>query len=363
MGLFGSYFGSFFGDFFGDDGTPIPTPTDTGDAPIVARLLSRLVTRFQTPNRIAYLRALAQPAADIAAAFLQLITITSIDDCTGIQLDVIGKIVGQARLGLVDVDYRRYLRARIAANRSSGATDTIYRVARLVINDPTVTLQLVTEGVAAFSLFVAGQPVTGATQTALAALVRAAASAGVRTWLQTTTATDDQILTTPIECFTTTAPSIGAMVLVVDDTSAFPISGSVIVDQGNSATGNEETVAYSGKLATELLLTAPLGFNHTIRSQVVLATSPGRGVSPTAHLTPGSTGAGAGSLTVDDTTGFPTSGRIEIDGGTSLVETPSYSAKTGTTFTLVGTTGFTHLQNALITNPDQGGVLDDVIVA
>jgi hypothetical protein len=67
---------------------------------------------------------------DLEDALMSLVTLPSIDDSEGVQLDTIGRHVGQPRLVLGDVTYRLYLKARIAANNSAGDPESLYRVFR-----------------------------------------------------------------------------------------------------------------------------------------------------------------------------------------------------------------------------------------
>lgn len=58
----------------------------------------------------------------------QLLSLFSIDDSEGVQLDILGRVVGQPRNSVSDALYRVYLRARILANRSTGTVEDLYRV-------------------------------------------------------------------------------------------------------------------------------------------------------------------------------------------------------------------------------------------
>jgi hypothetical protein len=59
-----------------------------------------------------------------------------LENAVGVQLDKIGKIVGQPRLGEPDVRYRMLIQVRIAINRSSGYPDEIVNIVRLVCQAP-----------------------------------------------------------------------------------------------------------------------------------------------------------------------------------------------------------------------------------
>jgi hypothetical protein len=105
------------------------------------RLLDRIYQQFKgtlwAPNLADMLGAGANELQAAGVAMLSLWSIDTItDDDTspaygigrGVQLDRIGRLVGQARAGADDEHFRYYLRARIAANRSRGTVDDLIRV-------------------------------------------------------------------------------------------------------------------------------------------------------------------------------------------------------------------------------------------
>lgn len=94
-----------------------------------ARLRSRLYTQFR--NKVTWSKwvtLLARQAQDLEDAAQSLFGMYDIDNSSGVQLDVIGRIVGQSRNSLDDVTYRLFLRARIATNLSDGDPESIYQV-------------------------------------------------------------------------------------------------------------------------------------------------------------------------------------------------------------------------------------------
>lgn len=64
-----------------------------------------------------------------------------IDSMTGVQLDGIGKIVGQPRYGYADDYYRLLLKMRVAINRSQGLTEQLINVVKYLTNSPTVQIR------------------------------------------------------------------------------------------------------------------------------------------------------------------------------------------------------------------------------
>lgn len=119
----------------------------------VAGGLGRLPEQFkEKPNITKLLRALLGFVQEVENAGQQALTLRRLDNAVGHQLGVIGKIVGQTRDGLQDEDYRRYCRARVAANRATGTGEDILRVTTLVLDDRTARLVLELHGNATYVL-------------------------------------------------------------------------------------------------------------------------------------------------------------------------------------------------------------------
>lgn len=135
-----------------------------------------------TENNITkLLRAWLAGVQDIENALQQLLTMRFIDTAVGVQLDVLGNIVGQGRDGLVDATYRRYIRARISANRSKGTIADAIRVADLVVYDDASYLNVRNYGRASYALIVEDIIIDNYDVIqALIMFLRAASSAGVR---------------------------------------------------------------------------------------------------------------------------------------------------------------------------------------
>jgi hypothetical protein len=119
----------------------------------VTDALARLGEQFKSqPNLVAFLTAHVAPLQDIEDALQQLLLERQVDTAIGDQLDALGALVGQARAGLSDDDYRRYVRARIMANRSRAIVEDLLQVARLVLNDGDAVIRVKTWGVAAYDV-------------------------------------------------------------------------------------------------------------------------------------------------------------------------------------------------------------------
>jgi hypothetical protein len=73
--------------------------------------------------------------------FYSLYNLTSIDDSSGAQLDKIGKIVGQPRMGLTDIQYRLFLKGKISQNVSMGTNEDLYKTYENLTGASNIALQ------------------------------------------------------------------------------------------------------------------------------------------------------------------------------------------------------------------------------
>lgn len=125
--------------------------------------------------------ALITPFATLETALLALLTQRSVDTAIGAQLDVLGKIVGEVRNGLDDDDYRRYVRARVLANRSQGVSEDLIKIAVFILGVTTPgTIFIHTVSDASLILEIFNVAVTTAEAIALQDMLQDAVSAGVR---------------------------------------------------------------------------------------------------------------------------------------------------------------------------------------
>lgn len=156
----------------------VPLPVVGVDVPDHATIaVSRLAQQFKDkPNITALVRALCVPIQDIENALWQLKTQRGFNGI-GVQLDLVGKIVGQPRNGLSDADYLLYLRAKIAVESSIGTVEDLLTVASLI--DPGNSIHVQYAGPATLTITVV-ERITQATATALDAFLHQAAPDGVR---------------------------------------------------------------------------------------------------------------------------------------------------------------------------------------
>ena len=136
------------------------------------------------------LRALVDPVQDVETILQQLLAERSVDTAIGEQLNVLGRIVGQDRNGMVDDDYRRLIRARISVNRSKGTIGDIIDVTNLIVYDPATIIDINNHGPAALTVTIDGVLVSFQTAATLAKLLQESVSAGVRLFLETVDVAD-----------------------------------------------------------------------------------------------------------------------------------------------------------------------------
>lgn len=158
----------------------------------VASALARLPQQFRDkPKVVSLVTALARSKQSLEDALIDLLLLRYIDTATGPQLDVIGRIVGQPRLQLSDDDYRRYIRARVQTNRSTGTGKRIIRISKLILNDSTLRVVLRNYGTAGYHAKILDGTVDGDLADILLSFLTDGTVGGVRVVLETLPAGPD----------------------------------------------------------------------------------------------------------------------------------------------------------------------------
>jgi hypothetical protein len=111
------------------------TYTDSHATDALARLIEQYKGR---PRMEAFIQAFADRVQDIEFALYMTLVESAIDDAVGAQLDVLGDLVGQDRQGMVDNEYRSFVKARIKANRSDGTIEQLIEIADLILESQDV---------------------------------------------------------------------------------------------------------------------------------------------------------------------------------------------------------------------------------
>ena len=104
--------------------------------------LANLISQFSGKVKIeAVLGIFLSKIQELEDVYSDLLTETTIDNSVGQQLDNIGSIVGEARLGRTDEPYRTAIKARIGLNTSAGIIEDIISIAISVAN-ADVTIEI-----------------------------------------------------------------------------------------------------------------------------------------------------------------------------------------------------------------------------
>jgi hypothetical protein len=229
------------------------------------------------------------PAQDLEDALWSVLVDSTLDTATGVWLDRLGVIVGQARLSLSSDDvYREHLRARVAVNRSQGTFTDAYRVAELVIDDVAATYEIDNQGAAAYVLRVLDVIPSDDTSELLIGMLRDASAAGVRPLLEVLAEAEATSFHTAIAAFAPSTFLAGVTTLTVTSTEGFPDTGTLDIDEGRP---NEDLgVTYTGRTATTFTGVSGVAQNHgSAPVPITLATGPGEGLGDDA--TPATGGA------------------------------------------------------------------------
>jgi hypothetical protein len=220
-----------------------------------ADALSRLTQALKNkPKLAALVSALAAEPQAIENALYQLVTDRTIDDGVGAQLDMIGRIVGQARESSTDAAYRLRLRARVKANKSSGTVEEILAVFVALLGSVD-GLRLEQIAPASFVLHLEDPIVVAdaATAALYVDFLGDAKSAGVGGALHFSYADVDNTFTLPASCFQTTdfeeaTPGVYPSSLpVYPSTAAFPDAGQLVLGYGFA---HATIFSYTSKTAT-----------------------------------------------------------------------------------------------------------------
>lgn len=94
-----------------------------------ARAKARLLAQYRDKPKLAgVLGALVNSVQEIEVALFDVLEQTAVATAVGVWLDRLGAIVGEPRDGASDADFRKYISARIRANRSHGTFEDVIEV-------------------------------------------------------------------------------------------------------------------------------------------------------------------------------------------------------------------------------------------
>ncbi len=103
----------------------------------VAQAQALLISQYKNKPRIAAMVASwGIEGQAVEDALYDVILLRLVDAASGVQLDAIGRVVGELRRARVDATYRLYLAARIRINRSQGQAGDLIAVLAIVETAP-----------------------------------------------------------------------------------------------------------------------------------------------------------------------------------------------------------------------------------
>lgn len=142
---------------------------------VVDKGLSRLLYQFSNSANYKELVSIyLSLQQEIETICFDVLAQKDINQATGLSLDLIGKIVGQARGGLEDSAYRTAILIKIFINNSRGTIADIQNIVKLLTNSEDV---IVFENFpASINLYISGNPLTEEQRQ----IVQLIVSAGVR---------------------------------------------------------------------------------------------------------------------------------------------------------------------------------------
>lgn len=252
-----------------------------------SRLRSRLYTQFRNKTTWEqWLTLLARQFQDLEDSAQTMFTLLDIDNSSGTQLDTIGRIVGQPRLGSSDTTYRLYLKARIKANSSSGTPEEIYGVMKTLFSlgmkyIPGITKQFVLRFTS---------PITAPNRLIAENFLHASKEAAARAIIEYEEYVDASMFYTESIAFLTNNMVVNTL-LQVGINGIFSAGESLRVGRG---TANDETVTFSSDSGAGIITVSALANPHNAGESVehVTATT-GLGFGDATDATVGGYLAGA----------------------------------------------------------------------
>ncbi len=322
------------------------------------------------PGWEAVITALVTPIQALEDLALEVLLQKFIDNAVGVQLDKIGRKVGQARNGVSDdATYRRYIKARISTNRSRGLIEDWIRISVLVIDDPAAYIHVFNLGNASAILSIEAITLDEEIGTILFGFLVKAAATGVRLVL---VASESE----PSETYTAATPSThlsgahlaGVTTLTVDSTEGYPSTGTLSLSEGTAVA---ELATYTGKTATTFTGVSALANNHPDGAAVALVDATDTTGMANGGFLDGPHAAGATTLVLDDAadfTGMAATGTVVLSEGTAVEETRAYTKGVSPNLTVAALTN-NHPDGAAVTStvagdgnfPNAGGRLAYVL--
>jgi len=157
----------------------------------------RFIEQFKSkPDLETLARIYLRQIQDLEDATFEVILERDLDNAVGVQLETIGKIVGQVRTTPDDDRYRTAIRARIAINLSDATAEDVIKVAKLLLDEFGESFTLRDEPPAQFRVTV-HDPLQSADADLLHQLLDEADAGGVRlmlVWNETLATASDKLI-------------------------------------------------------------------------------------------------------------------------------------------------------------------------
>jgi len=118
---------------------------------------------------------------ELETAMQEVLSDRWIDSSVGVQLDGLGRIVGRDRAGNSDNTYRGLIKAQIAINAGTSIVQDIVSILELIL--PSVTIKLVQEYPATFSVYLLQDVILESTASLVADAINQSRAGGVRAFL------------------------------------------------------------------------------------------------------------------------------------------------------------------------------------
>lgn len=263
-----------------------------------SRALARLAMQYRgTASHEGILAALGAQVQELERAIFDLLLLRSLEGCEGVQLDNLGKVLGAAREGRADTDYRLRLRAQIVLNRSSGEAEVIAQVFRLTVPASTA-VEVVDIYPAAFESSIRGVAIDEALAEKLAAMLRQARAGGVQGTLRYVSTggepaalvlTDDTVGPTST---LTSYHAAGIVNVYLADVSAFPDTGTILI---NPTGATAECLPYISRNVPGKFVTLQFGTSQGHNSSEVVELQTTLGLARDGVATPWNAGNLAGA--------------------------------------------------------------------
>lgn len=216
----------------------------------VGKMLKRLPQNMRYSNWQNLVRVEGFQSQELEDAVFQVLLGRSVDDAVGAQLDLLGKLVGQPRYGLVDDDYKVYIRARVSTNNSEGTIEDLISVVQGIIGSPGVPFYLRQVFPKTIDLQILEEPITLDLADILLGFMSDAKEGGVRFRVHHLTGDLEDTFTLGARTKTVGFQLPGATTITVVSTEGFPTTGTIRLPS--------ENLTYSNKDATHFLGTSPL---------------------------------------------------------------------------------------------------------